>query len=117
MLKGIRECLAQSDGGALKDGEIAAVLDEILGQTMWARRVLLVPPDITRYYSYAGRRDHGGLRRQRRNRGGYSRGGADRTDTGADMLHSVQRVLLSPEVFTGAACVTVGAAARRGRAT
>ena len=69
MLKGIRECLAQSDGGVLKDGEIAAVLDEILGQTMWARRVLLVPPDITRYYSYAGRRDHGGLRRQRRNRG------------------------------------------------
>ena len=48
---------------------------------------------------------------------GYSRGGADRTDTGADMLHSVQRVLLSPEVFTGAACVMVGAAARRGRAT
>lgn len=36
MLRGVRECLAQSDGGALTDREIFAVLDEILGQTVQA---------------------------------------------------------------------------------
>lgn len=54
MLKNIKECQARSDTGVLTRQEILAVADQILEQVKDARRVLLVPPDITRFYSYAG---------------------------------------------------------------
>ena len=54
MLKNLREYEAQSQEGALGKEEIFGVVDQLLAQTPDARRVLLVPPDITRCYSGAG---------------------------------------------------------------
>lgn len=58
MLEEIKECRARADTGTLSEDEIFSVMDGILDQTMEAKSVLLVPPDITRYYSYAGKLTH-----------------------------------------------------------
>lgn len=54
MLNHIRECGMGSRTGTLTDGEVERVIDGLMVQLPPARRVLLVPPDITRCYSYAG---------------------------------------------------------------
>lgn len=54
MGKKIKEFYAESYDGVLDRGEIERVLDGVLAQVPDAKRVLLVPPDITRCYSYAG---------------------------------------------------------------
>ena len=55
MLQQIKEYSAQSRDGALTEQEIFRVIDQTLAQVTQAKRVLLVPPDITRCYSYAGK--------------------------------------------------------------
>ena len=54
MGKKIKEFFAENYNGVLDRGEIERVLDGVLAQFPDAKRVLLVPPDITRCYSYAG---------------------------------------------------------------
>lgn len=55
MGKKINEYSAESYDGALEEKEIYQVVNQMLSQTEDARRVLLVPPDITRCYSFAGK--------------------------------------------------------------
>lgn len=54
MGKKIEELFAESYEGVLREEEITGVLDGMLAQVPDAKRVLLVPPDITRCYSHAG---------------------------------------------------------------
>ncbi len=54
MLKDLKEYEDQSYEGVLGNEEVFGVVDQLLAQVTWARRVLLVPPDITRCYSGAG---------------------------------------------------------------
>lgn len=54
MLKQLREYEAQSRDGVLSSREVFGVVDQLLAQMEGARRILLVPPDITRCYSGAG---------------------------------------------------------------
>ncbi len=54
MLKQIQEYYAESHDGTISDQEVFRVIDQTLAQVKDVRRVLLVPPDITRCYSYAG---------------------------------------------------------------
>lgn len=54
MGKKIEEFYAESYNGVLREEEIERVLDGMLAQVPDVKRVLLVPPDITRCYSYAG---------------------------------------------------------------
>ncbi len=55
MLKNMKEYSAKSFDGVISDQEVFRVLDQTLEQVKGAKRVLLVPPDITRCYSYAGK--------------------------------------------------------------
>lgn len=55
MGKNIKEVSAETYDGVLSEAQIHHVLDGMLEQVPDAKRVLLVPPDITRCYSYAGR--------------------------------------------------------------
>lgn len=50
----MNEYSAESYGGVLSEKEIWQVVDMLLLQAAGAKRILLVPPDITRCYSYAG---------------------------------------------------------------
>lgn len=54
MGKKMNEYSAESYDGVLSREEIFQVVDQMLLQAADAKRVLLVPPDITRCYSYAG---------------------------------------------------------------
>lgn len=54
MLKDIYECGFGTETGVLDDTQIRQVLDSLARQLTLEGRVLLVPPDITRCYSYAG---------------------------------------------------------------
>lgn len=55
MGKQMNEYSAESYDGVLSEKEIYQVADQMLSQAADAKRVLLVPPDITRCYSYAGK--------------------------------------------------------------
>ena len=52
MLKNIAEFSAQTESGELSSHQAVAVLDCMLERDFEGRRILLVPPDITRCYSY-----------------------------------------------------------------
>lgn len=54
MLSNIRTCGMGSRTGTLSADQVERVLDQLMAQMPPAGRVLLVPPDITRCYSYAG---------------------------------------------------------------
>ena len=54
MLKNIAEFSAQTESGELSSHQAVAVLDCMLEGLPKAGRILLVPPDITRCYSYGG---------------------------------------------------------------
>ena len=54
MLRDIYGCGHDSETGVLDDIQIRRVLDSLVGQLTLGGRVLLVPPDITRCYSYGG---------------------------------------------------------------
>ena len=55
MLKGILPCEAQTKEGNISWDQAKAVLDQLLCQLPPFRRALLVPPDLTRCYSYGGK--------------------------------------------------------------
>ena len=54
MLKNIAEFSAQTESGELSSHQAVAVMDCMLEGLPKAGRILLVPPDITRCYSYGG---------------------------------------------------------------
>ena len=54
MLKHIAEFSAQTESGELTPEQAEDVLDRMLEGLPKAGRILLVPPDITRCYSYGG---------------------------------------------------------------
>lgn len=54
MLSNIRACGMESRTGTLTPDQVEQVIGRLLAQLPSAGRVLLVPPDITRCYSYAG---------------------------------------------------------------
>ena len=54
MLKDITEFSAQTESGKLSSRQAEHVLDYMLEGLPRAGRILLVPPDITRCYSYGG---------------------------------------------------------------
>lgn len=54
MLKRITEHSARTESGELSREQAESVLDQMIEELPMARRILLVPPDFTRCYSYGG---------------------------------------------------------------